>query len=208
MKQAIRPLGVVTIVTCLGTLAACTLEQTAPDNPADLILTNGRVYTFAWDDPATDGTPAPNAPHTDSGWQPEAEAIAVKAGRILRVGTNEDVRALRGNRTRVIDLQSATVLPGLVDSHAHTAWLGAILDQVSLVDLSTEEARVDRVAARAAGFPEGQWVIGYGWDEGAWADDYPTMGVLSARVPNHPVFLRGLHGSAVWGNRLAFERAG
>jgi predicted amidohydrolase YtcJ len=105
-------------------------------------------------------------------------------------------------------LQGATVLPGLVDSHAHIAQLGAILDQVSLVDLSTEEAIVDRVAARAAGLQEGQWVIGYGWDEGAWADDYPTMGVLSARVPNHPVYLRSLHGSAAWGNRPAFEKAG
>jgi hypothetical protein len=132
----------------------------------------------------------------------------VKAGRILHVGTNAEVRALSADSTRVIDLQGATVLPGLVDSHAHIARLGATRGQVSLADLATEEAMVERVAARAAGSPEGQWVIGYGWDEGAWADDYPTMGALSARVPHHPVYLRGRHGSAVWGNRLAFERAG
>ena len=48
----------------------------------------------------------------------------------------------------------------------------------------------------------------YGWDEGAWADDYPTMALLSVSVPNHPVYLRGLHGFAVWGNRLAFQQAG
>jgi hypothetical protein len=207
MNQASRSLRIATLV-CLGSLAACTLEKPPPDNPADLILTNGRVYTFAWDDPAPDGTSAANAPHTDSGWQPDAEAIAVKAGRILHIGTNEDVRALRAESTRVIDLQGATALPGLVDSHTHIVQLGAILKQVSLADLATEEAMVDRVAARAAGLPEGQWVVGFGWDEGAWADDYPTMALLSARVRNHPVYLRGLHGFAVWGNHLALQRAG
>jgi len=77
-----------------------------------------------------------------------------------------------------------------------------------LTDLSTEEAMVARVAERAREVTAGQWILGYGWDEGAWADDYPTMTYLSSRVPNHPVYLKGLHGFAVWGNRLAFQRAG
>jgi predicted amidohydrolase YtcJ len=183
------------------------LEKKRP-NPADIILTNGRVYTFTWDDPAPDGTPAENAPRTDSGWQPEAEAIAVKAGRILHVGTNEEVEELRVEKTRVIDLHGATVLPGLVDAHTHVAELGAILEQVRLYDVATEEEMVAKVAEKAAELPAGSWIVGYGWDEGAWADDYPTMTLLSSRVPNHPVYLRGLHGFAVWGNRLAFERAG
>jgi predicted amidohydrolase YtcJ len=63
------------------------------------------------------------------------------------------------------------------------------------------------VAARAAVTPRGEWILGYGWDDGAWADHYPTLALLSERVPDHPVYLRGLHGYAVWGNRLAFERA-
>ena len=46
--------------------------------------------------------------------------------------------------------------------------------------------------------PKGQWIVGWGWDEGAWADHYPTMALLSARVPDHPVVLRGLHSFAVW----------
>jgi predicted amidohydrolase YtcJ len=56
--------------------------------------------------------------------------------------------------------------------------------------------------------PSGQWIVGWGWDEGAWANRYPDMAQLSARVPNHPVILRGLHSFAVWGNRLAFQKAG
>ena len=208
MNQAIRSLRIAILATGLAMLAACAPEARPPDNPADLILTNGRVYTLTWDDPAPDGGPAPNAPHDDSGWQPDAEAIAVRAGRILRVGSNEDILALRVDGTRVIDLQGATALPGLVDSHAHVARLGASVKEILLTDLATEEEMVDRVARHAAGAPTGQWIVGYGWDENAWADDYPTMRLLSARVPGHPVYLRSLHGRAVWGNRLAFERAG
>jgi predicted amidohydrolase YtcJ len=207
MNQAVRFLRIATLGLCLAA-PGCTPEQRPPEDPADLILTHGRVYTFTWDDPAPDGAPAVNAPHQDSGWQPDAEAIAVKAGRILHIGTNEEVQAYRAESTRVIDLQGATALPGLVDSHAHIARLGAIRQQVSLADLATEEAMVKRVAARAATVPEGRWIVGYGWDEGAWADDYPTMALLSAAVPNHPVLLRGRLGFAVWGNRLAFQRAG
>lgn len=208
MKTAPRYVSIATLLVCLGGLATCAQEQQPPENPADLILTHGRVYTFHWDDPTSDGSPAANAPHDDAGWHPDAEAIAIRAGRIERVGTNEEVKLLRGESTRVIDLQGATALPGLVDSHAHIAQLGAIQEQVRLFDLGTEEAMVERIVERAARVPEGQWIVGYGWDEGAWADDYPTMGLLSARVPNHPVLLRGLHGQAVWGNRLAFQKAG
>lgn len=196
------------LIVTLTLVVSCAKEEEPPENPADLILINGRVYTFTWDDPAPDGTPAKNAPHNDAGWQPDGEAIAVKDGRILHVGTNAEVQTFRIDKTRVIDLHGATALPGLVDAHTHVAELGADLEQVRLTDLATEEAMVARVAERAGEVTAGQWILGYGWDEGAWADDYPTMTYLSGRVPNHPVYLRGLHGFAVWGNRLAFQRAG
>src|SRR5204863_9145544 len=102
----------------------------------------------------------------------------------------------------------ATVLPGLVDAHVHIAELGASLERVKLVGVTTEADAVERVESRARQVPKGQWIVGWGWDEGAWANQYPDMTLLSARVPDHPVLLRGLHSFAVWGNRLAFERAG
>ncbi|MEJ2237462.1 MAG: amidohydrolase [Gemmatimonadales bacterium] len=186
-----------------GWLASCEIIHTA-----DLILVNGRVYTFSWDEPATDGTPAANAPLVDGTWHPDAEAIAARDGRILYVGSNDDVWKYQGPTTDVIDVDGATILPGLIDSHVHIAGLGANLERVNLVGLDTEAEAVDMVAERAATVPEGEWIIGWGWDEGAWADDYPTMQLLSRRVPNHPVYLSGLHGFAAWGNELAFERAG
>jgi predicted amidohydrolase YtcJ len=203
-------------VKALGTLAgaaatvavAAVLPQTAPRLPADLLLVNGHVYTLAWDEPDREGRPAANAPHTSGGWRPDAQAIAVRGGRIVLVGTTMQALTLKGPRTRIVDIAGATVVPGLVDSHVHVAELGASLERVNLVGVRTEAEAVERVEARTRQTPKGQWIVGWGWDEGAWANQYPDMTLLSARVPDHPVILRGLHSFAVWGNRLAFDRAG
>ena len=191
------------LMVFLMLLSGCT-----PTPEADLILTNGRVYTFTWSDPTPDGTPSSDAPYQDGVWRPDAEAVAVRGNEILFVGSTAAAEAYRGARTRVIDVQGGTILPGLVDSHTHVAGLGANLERVDLVDVQTEEEAVERVAARAAETPEGEWIVGWGWDEGAWANRYPDMQLLTERVPDHPAMMRSLHGFAVWGNRLAFEQAG
>ncbi|MCG8607173.1 amidohydrolase [bacterium] len=192
-----------TIATLTISLISC-----QSGGQADLVLTNGRVYTFTWDDPAPDGTPAPNAPFRDGQWSPDAEAIAVKDGRIVFVGSNEEAQSYRGNATRVIDVNGGTILPGLVDSHTHIAGLGANLERVDLTEARTEQEAVNLVAKRAGEAPKGEWIVGWGWDEGLWAGNYPDMRLLTRRVPDHPVVMRSLHGFAVWGNKLAFDRAG
>src|SRR5213078_1728357 len=194
---------------CAGRGAAPRAEPPAANSGprAELILINARVYTFAWGEPAADGAPAANAPHGPAGWTPDAQAVAIRGGRIVFVGSTEGAAAWRGPASRVIDLQGATLLPGLVDSHVHILELGRMLERVNLVGVDSEAEAVEKVAARAAVTPKGEWILGYGWDEGAWASRYPTLTLLSERVPDHPVYLRGLHGYAVWGNRLAFERA-
>jgi predicted amidohydrolase YtcJ len=175
--------------------------------PADLLLINGRVYTFSWPEPDREGTPSSTAPHDPLGWRPDAQAVAIRGDRIVFVGPRVDAEAYRGSSTHVIDLAGATVLPGLIDSHVHLPELGAALERVNLVGVQTEADAVARVAERAKTTAKGEWIVGWGWDEGAWANHYPDMQLLSERVPDHPVVLRGLHTFAVWGNRLAFERA-
>ena len=176
---------------------------------ADLIITNAAVYTLAWDEPAPDGTPARNAPFDSArGWHADAQAVVVGGEHILFVGSNADAARFRGATTRVIDAQGAALIPGLVDAHVHLSNLGASLRRVDLVGVTTEEEAVRRVEARAATTPPGEWIVGYGWDEGAWANRYPTHARLSARVPNHPVWLAGLHTFAGWANRMALDRAG
>ena len=191
-------------------LAACSPDPAAVGaaTGADLILTNARVYTLNWGEPGRDGTVAADAPRRDAGWHPDAEAVAIKGGDIVFVGSTREALALQGEATRVVDLAGATVIPGLVDSHTHVFELGAKLDAVDLTDVATEEEAVALVAARAQSVPEGEWIFGAGWDEGAWADRYPDKDLLSAAVPNHPVFLDSLHGFAAWANQAALDAGG
>jgi len=181
----------------------------APVEPADLILEQGRVYTFDWGEPSTKGEPATGAPHDAAGWHPDAEAIAVKDGRIVGVGTSAEIAAYRGPNTEVVDLAGATVIPGLVESHAHAAGLGRNLRRVDLRGVIGEEDTVELIVAEAASRPAGEWILGWGFDEGEWATHgYPDNDLLSRQVPDHPVVLRGLHGFATWANARALSEAG
>lgn len=181
--------------------------STAKADPggADLILTDAHVYTLGWGEPGRDGKPAPDAPHTNGKWHPDAAAVAIRGGKIIYVGSDKGALALRGKRTRVIDLNGATVVPGLVDSHTHFVELGAKLESVDLTDVATEAQAVAKVAERAKSVPKGEWIFGAGWDEGAWANRYPDKQQLSAAVPDHPVVLRSLHGFAIWTNQAALD---
>ncbi len=201
------PLACVFLFLGLAFLAAgCGPRGTG--ETADVLLLNGRVYTLAWGEPALDGKPAPDAPRDESGWHPDAEAVALRGDKILFVGSNRNAEKFRAPSTRVIDLQAATVVPGLIESHTHFVELGQSLSVVDVRGVESEAEIVARIRAAASALPAGQWVEGYGWDEGLWANRMPDMRLLSKDVPDHPVFLRGLHGFCVWGNELAFERAG
>ena len=194
------------VLTLAATLTACQ-PATPPPPPADLVLVNAKVYSMSWPDPGLDGTPAAGAPHDAAGWRPDAAAVAITGGRITLVGTREAVEARKGPQTQVVDLGGATLLPGLVDSHSHILELGAKLSAVDLVGVTTEAEAVDRVAAYAAKVPKGEWITGRGWDEGAWANQYPDWRLLSQKVPDHPVVLYSLHGFGVWANRAALDAA-
>ena len=202
IRASLRLAGLASAVTAGVLVAGC-----GGNEPADLLLVGGRVYTFAWPEPDVNGRPAGTAPHDSAGWRPDAQAIAIRGDRIVFVGQRVDGESYRGPSTRLIDLKGATVLPGLIDSHVHLPELGASLERVNLVGVTTEADAVARVEERAKTTPKGEWIVGWGWDEGAWANKYPDMRLLSARIPDHPVILRGLHTFAVWGNRLAFDRA-
>jgi predicted amidohydrolase YtcJ len=190
---------------CLIAVSASPSTAKAAAAGADLILTDARVYTLRWGEPALDGKLAPDAPHTNGKWHPDAAAVAIRGGKIVYVGSDKGALALRGKQTRVIDLNGATVIPGLVDSHTHFVELGAKLVSVDLTDVATEAQAVAKVAERAKSVPKGEWIFGAGWDEGAWANRYPDKQQLSAAVPDHPVVLRSLHGFAIWTNQAALD---
>ena len=195
-------------MTC--TVVGCSDQRDgkAPGGSANLLLINARVYTLDWDDAAPDGTLMPGAPHDDNGWHPDAEALVISDKTIAFVGSNEEAMNYRNDQSRIVDLAGATVIPGLIDSHTHVFELGERIDRVNLVDAKTEEDAVALIVERAKEVPEGDWIIGLGWDEGAWADNYPDKLLISEAVPNHPVFMRGLHGFADWCNQLALDNGG
>ena len=205
-----RHLNVLSLAALIIFSAGCAPDPAPPSeaDAADLILTNARVYTLDWGEPGPDGTLAPDAPRSDSGWHPDAEAVATKDGEIVFVGDTADALKFRGETTRIIDLAGATIIPGLVDSHAHVFELGAKLDAVDLTDVATEEEAVALVAERAKSVPAGEWILGAGWDEGAWTNRFPDKVLLSEAVPDHPVFLDSLHGFAAWANQAALDAGG
>ncbi len=199
------------LMAALGTtlLAACgSDDRPAPDAAADLILTNARVYTFAWQDPDGEGRPADGAPFVDGRWRPDADAVAIRAGLILATGRAAEIERLAGPATTVVDLDGATVIPGLVESHGHFNELGEMAERVDLAGVTTMAEMARRVAGRAAETAPGEWVVGGGWDEGEWADALPTRDALDAAAPGHPVLLKGRRGFAIAVNGMALDAAG
>jgi predicted amidohydrolase YtcJ len=166
-------------------LAAAQQQQ-----PADLIVTNARIYTV-------DET------------HPLADAMAVRGGKVQFVGSTGAALALKGPATRVLDLNGRTVIPGMVDAHGHVDNLGLALRTVDLTGTNSYDEVIARVAARAKNTPPGQWIIGRGWDQNDWGDTrFPTQEKLSAAVPNNPVYLTRIDGHAGLANAAALKAAG
>lgn len=185
--------------------------KTTLDKPslnADLILYNAKVYSLNWQEPSLLGKPAADAPHNSKGWQPDAQAIVVLKNKIIYVGSDQDALKYKTKSTELVDLKSAVIIPGLIDSHAHVAELGEMLHRVNLIDVASPQEAIDRILAFTKNSEKGQWIIGQGWDEGAWANNYPTRQMLDQYFPDNPVYLRSLHGFGGWGNTLAFKMAG
>lgn len=156
---------------------------------ADLVVTNARIYTAD-----------PN--------RPVAEALAVREGRITFVGSTRGALLLAGPRTERLDVAGRTVIPGIVDAHAHLLGLGQALRTVDLVGTRSFDEVVARVVERARTARPGEWIRGRGWDQNDWADTrFPTHVALSRAVPNNPVYLTRVDGHAAVVNAKALELA-
>ncbi len=151
---------------------------------ADLVLVSGRILTL-------------------DARRPLASALAVAGGRIVAVGGRADVKRWRDRRTEVVDLGGATVVPGLVDAHAHLDREGLKSRYPSLArcrSIADVQALVRRLAART---PKGEWIVTmpigtppfYQGGPDALTDKrWPTRADLDAAAPDHPVYIRGIWG--------------
>jgi predicted amidohydrolase YtcJ len=177
------------------TRAPSSAEAGELSHGVDLILLHGKVWT---------GEPAPGSSATRI-----VEAVAIANGRILAVGSDEEIAAYKGPNTAVIDLKGRLAVPGLTDSHAHFIQGGFQLLSVDLKDARSEEEFVRRIAEKARTLPPGRWMQGGDWDEEAWpSENLPTRWLIDSVTPRTPVFISRYDGHAVLANSLALQLAG
>jgi predicted amidohydrolase YtcJ len=165
-------------------LFSCNTKQ-----QADLILYHGKVYTV------------------DSAFG-KAEAFAVKDGKILATGTDENIR---GNYTapQIVDADGKAIYPGFIDAHAHFVRYGQSLFTAALYGSASFEEVVQRVKQFADAHPGQAWILGRGWDQNKFPGKaFPDNTLLNKLFPSTPVVLARVDGHALIANARALELAG
>lgn len=155
---------------------------------ADIIVTNGRLITFDPD-------------------RPRAQALAIGGGRILAVGSNDEIAGHRGPATREFDAGGASVLPGFIDAHVHLFMGGAELDQLYLADIDNEAALTDAVRAYAASRPDDPVVYANGATLALLGGGPITREALDRVMPDRPFAIMAADHHVVWANTLALAAA-
>jgi predicted amidohydrolase YtcJ len=146
----------------------------------------------------------------------QAEAIAINDGRVVSVGSNDEVQAwIDDQRTTVIDAKGQTVTPGFTDSHVHFIGLGQSLQMLDLSTAKSWQEIVNQVHQASLSLPNGSWIEGRGWHQSKWTSPpkshvhgYPHHVTMSEAVPNHPVILTHASGHALFANAAAMKVAG
>ncbi|HQR92469.1 MAG: amidohydrolase [Bacteroidetes bacterium 24-39-8] len=136
------------------------------------------------------------------------EAMAVKDGQILAMGTDKEIRE-KYKAKESIDLNGKPMFPGLIDAHAHFVGYGQSLFYANLYGTTSFEEAVERVKAFAAEHPDLTWIQGRGWDQNKWpGKTYPTNEILNKAFPDKPVILQRVDGHASIANQKALDLAG
>ncbi|HEV2386834.1 MAG TPA: amidohydrolase [Candidatus Acidoferrales bacterium] len=178
------------LVAAIGLIAASGNRAAPAAQPADLVLTNGAVFTV---DPA----------------RPNAQAVAVRGDRIVAVGSSAEMRQWIGPKTRVIDLGGRFAMPGFNDAHTHMAEAGAAKLEVDLTGARSLGEFQQRLRAALPRYKPGQWMVGRGWDHTLWpVKKFPTRTDLDVVSRDRPMFLTRMDGHVAVANSLALRLAG
>ena len=178
------------VLIVLSALLVSFIPLQSSVTPADLVFKNGNVYTA-------------------SNKTPQAEAVAVKADRIVFVGSNADAQKYVGPNTRVVDLKGNTVLPGFTDSHQHLSGVGQREMTLNLEGSTSLEDFLAKVKARVDQAKPGEWITGRGWIETHWQPPvFPTRWDLDKVAPNNPLILQRADGHGSVANSAALNLAG
>ncbi len=161
----------------------------ATNGSADLVFVNGAVYTV-------DAT------------RRRAAAVAVKDGRIVAVGDDDDMRDLVGSATETVDLRGRMLLPGFQDAHVHPPASGVDMLRCDLHDVAGLDGYRARIREYAETHPDADWILGGGWAMDVFPGGTPTKDVLDDLVPDRPVYLPNRDGHSGWVNSKALKLAG
>jgi predicted amidohydrolase YtcJ len=161
----------------------------AVPEPADVLYTNGKVYTM------------------DAN-KSVAEAFATRGGRVLAIGTQDEMKA-RVRAKATVDLGGKVVFPGFIDAHAHLMSLGVSKLTIDLAGVASESGIAALVDQRVKKSEPGQWVRGRGWDQNLWPSRrFPSHEIVDRISPNNPVYLVRVDGHASFVNKKVLELAG
>ena len=173
-------------------------RSTAPSGPPDIIFFNGVIYTgegFAQDKPQT------------------VQAIAIAGGKVVAIGSNQEVSRLAGPKTVLHDLNTASsstyLFPGFNDAHTHLGGAGQTKINVDLTGVKSLAEMLAKVKAYADAAAAGHWLTGGNWDHTLWAEKVlPTRQDLDRVTGNHPAFLDRIDGHISLANTAALKAAG
>lgn len=147
--------------------------------------------------------------------QPQAQALAIRGGKIAAIGSDESIAHYIGKRTQVLDLHGAFVTPGFIEGHGHLLETGESLMQINVGKAANWDGVVAIVKAAAAKAKPGEWIVGFGWLESKWdrapqpnLDGLPLPATLDAASPRNPVLLTTASYHGLYANALALKLAG
>jgi predicted amidohydrolase YtcJ len=190
IRNSILGLFTLTVAALAGAPALISQSPQAPS--ADLVLLNGKIVTLE--------TPA------------EVQALAARAGRIVALGSNADIKRLAGQNTEVIDVSGQLVIPGFIEGHGHFNGVGQAQLQLNLMKAASWDEIVAMVAGAAKNAKPGQWIYGRGWHQEKWTsvpepnvEGFPTHESLSRVSPDNPVLLTHASGHASFANAKAMQ---
>ncbi|MBT8232407.1 MAG: amidohydrolase [Bacteroidia bacterium] len=161
----------------------------------DLIIVNGEYYTATGDN--------------------QIEAIAIKDGKIFKLGNRDDVLSLKTDDTKVIDAHIQFVMPGIIEGHGHFCGMGASLQNLNFLQDTSWSDIEEKVKQKIANTPKGEWIIGRGWHQEKWFSApeenygaYPTHNSISNFTPDNPVILFHASGHSLFANQKAMTEVG
>jgi predicted amidohydrolase YtcJ len=156
---------------------------------ADTVYTNGRIYTV-------------------NEVQPWAEAVAIKDGKFLVVGSNADIEAVTGEGTEVVDLEGLMALPGMIDAHAHVLAGAEGFAGLRIRNPADADAILAEIRAYAEANPDLPAIRGEPWNLSVFPENSPRKEWLDEIVPDRPVYILDQTGHSAWANSAALELAG